>query len=175
MKKIILLVVGFALSIFFAKAQGTSTLFEKYENREGVERVKICPKLLKGASKILVGLAELSSEFTEEEKEIMSLFCKLEKIEILAANVDTVDFYKELSTAKFFKKNNYSMLLEVQDGDKEVHIYSSDDEKDCFSNVLLLLKDKDEKGTVLAEIKGEIVAEDFARLIKITKKKAKKE
>lgn len=175
MKKIILLIVSLLISLFLVNAQNVETLFSRYKKEKGVESVKICPKLLKGAAKIIAGLAEFSSDLTEEDREEIKLLESIDEVQFVAANRDTLDFQKELEKSNFLKKNKYKMLLETTDDKKEVQMYSQNGKKDVFSDLLVIITDKDDKGSLLASIKGEIAPENVVKLIELAhKEKCKK-
>lgn len=174
MKKIILIVVSFVTSIIFANGQDIETLFNIYKNTKGVESIKVAPQLLKGAAKIVAGLAEFNSELTEQDKEGLKLLESIEEVQFVVANRDTMDFRKELEKSKFLKKNKYQMLMETTDDKKEIQMYSQNSrKKDVFSDLLVVITDRDDNGSLLASIKGEIDPEDVVKLIELVRKETK--
>lgn len=174
MKKIILFLTGVFLSLIAANAQDIDQLFKKYKGVKDVDYVQICPGLMKGAAKIIAGLAEFSTDLTEEEREGIKLLESIEAIQLVTANNKTVNFQKDLQTSKFLKKNKYQMLLETSNDEQDMQMFSKDKQKDVFSDLLVLVTDKDNKSALLACITGKISPENVSKLIAFAHKQSKK-
>ncbi|PVX52337.1 uncharacterized protein DUF4252 [Balneicella halophila] len=171
MRKIILFIISLVLSVTAVFAQNFEELYEGYKDVEDVERIKVAPSLFKGISKIMAGVAELSDDMTEEEKEGIKLLENIDEIQLLIS--EKVDLSKDLKKIKFMKKNNYVLLMESSNADDDIYLYSKDNEKSIFSDVVILIKDKKDKSNLLANIKGNITPENISRLIVITKENCK--
>lgn len=174
MKKIILTLFSLFITVVSSFAQDFDEIYKKYEDVKGVERIKISSELLKGTAKILAGVAELSSELAEDQKEGIKLLESIDELQLITTDSKSIDFHAALKDSKFFKKNNYKPLMETSDKHQDVWIYSKDNKKDFISDVILVIKEKSDTDRLLAYIKGEIKPENISRLIVLAKERSKK-
>lgn len=173
MKKLILVIVSFIMGLFSANAQNVDELFEHYEKNKNTDVVEISPMFIKGGAKIIAGLAEFASNITEEEKESIKLLEGLESVRFAFSKTDSIDFFEDLTAQKFFKKNNYELLLKKTGGEESIHIYALKGEKELLSNLLYIIKGKTNKGSVLLNVTGNINIEKALKLIALAYKDSK--
>ena len=153
MKKLIILLLCIVPYLGMAQKSPVDRLFEKYANKKGFTTVNISGALLSFASKMDNGSAE------------SDMLSKLDGVRILSVDDDqlnkSLDFYKELDDAGFFKNNDYQVLMEVTEEDEVVRFYARPAGKGMFSELLLIVGGDD---NALISIRGLIDPDNIGKI-----------
>ncbi len=173
MKKITILLLCVSLSVFAAKAQKIEDFFQKYKSNKDVEYIHIAPELLKITSKLAALAVIFDGDIPKENKEIIHLLDDLEDFEFMVSANKDINLQKELKKQKIFKSGKYKLLSEVSQKEQNIRVYTEGTENDIIRNFVIVLEDKDDDATILANVKGEVKLERIMKIIELSRKKAK--
>ncbi len=173
MKKIVISALCIVLSVFAVKAQKIENFFEKYKSNKEVEYIHIAPELLKITSKLAALAVFFDEDIPEEDKEVIHLLDDIEEFECMISHNKKVNLQKELKKHKILKSGKYKLLSEVSQKDQNVSIYTQGAKDNTIHNFVVVLEDKDDDATILANIKGEVKLKRIMKIIALSRKKAK--
>ncbi len=182
MKKISVFVISVFLSVFSATAQNIEDFFIQQKANEDVEYAKLPNEAIK-AMNLVSKIASLASIFSEdiskEDSKIINLFSNIiddiEEFEFIASKNDKVNLQKELKKAKITKAKKDKLLGKKEDKTQKIIVYGQQAKHKKLDNLIVLLADKDNKTTIIANVKGNIELVKVAEIIEFAEEKNKKD
>jgi len=154
MKKLLIVIAILLPVAVFAQKSPVDKLFDKYANKDGFTTVNISGKLLGFASSLDTG-----------DPNTQKMLSDLKSIRVLSVDDDKlndkIDFYHELNSDGFFKKNDYEVLMEVTEKDQVVHFLARSEKNGKISDLLLIVGGED---NALISIRGLIDPENIGKI-----------
>lgn len=158
MKRIIIIAISLLVAAG-AYAQEGKRLYHKYSDSEGVSAVYISPAMFR----MIGNLPELDVEVSDGEKmDLAPLVRSFTGFYMLSFSDD--DMAEELNkeVKVMIGKGRYEILMEIKDNGKEIHIYTSGNEKVIDSFVFIA---EEENSTAFICLEGSMNRSDVENLI----------
>lgn len=177
MKKIILLIVSTLAAALSSQAQNIEDFFEKYKAEDEVRYVHIAPSALSVASKLASLMTYFDSDIPKKDRKIASLLSELsddlDDVDFMFAKNDIINFQSKLKQEDLLASNNYKLLNEVCNKDEDIFIYSQVLEDDIVPSLVIVVADKYNDVTIVANLKGKMKLVKIAEIIEFSDKSSK--
>lgn len=158
MKKLTILCAICMMILTSISAKAQPDLYKKYANIPGITKVYISPSMMK-----LVGAAAVSESMGEMDVEVEQLILKMREMYLISTEDSKVSIDLKNDFDSKIKNKNVELLMEVADGDDNIHIYS--ESKDNLVNSLYFFI-TDSSETVMIIFTGDLKPDDLAKIIK---------
>lgn len=175
MKKIILLIVSTLAAAPSSQAQSIEDFFEKYKANDEVRYVRIAPSALSVASKLAVLVATFDSDVPKKNRKmariVSNLADDLDDVDFMFTKNDIINFQNKLKEEDLLA--DYRLLYEVFNKDEDIFIYSKVLEEDIVRSLFIVIADKYNDVTIVANLKGKMKLVKIAEIIEFSAKSSK--
>ncbi len=178
MKKILVLVISVFLGLFSIKAQNLENFFAKQKANKDVEYTKLPKEAIKTmnlVAKFAAWASEFKTDIPKEDAKVMDVFSEIlddvEEFRFVISKNDKVNLQKEFKKSNIVKANKYKLLGKKLHKTQDVIVYGQKTKCGTYSNIIVVLVDKDDKATIIANAKGKIQAEKVAKMIALGEEK----
>ncbi|WP_283635628.1 DUF4252 domain-containing protein [Aquaticitalea lipolytica] len=174
MKKLILII---AIVVAPIMSFGQQSVFDKFEDMQGVSSVVVNQKMFKMLADIQINVDD------PEANELLAMIEKITSLKVLTTGDENISKQMNESVAKYLKTANLQELMRMKDGDQTVNFYVKEGKDDNHVKELLMfvngLKEltkgqdvtingkKREIETVVLSLTGDI---DLKQISKLTSK-----
>ena len=174
MKKLILII---AIVVAPIMSFGQQSVFDKFEDMQGVSSVVVNQKMFKMLADIQISVDD------PEANELLAMIEKITSLKVLTTGDENISKQMNESVAKYLKTANLQELMRMKDGDQTVNFYVKEGKDDNHVKELLMfvngLKEltkgqdvtingkKREIETVVLSLTGDI---DLKQISKLTSK-----
>ncbi len=182
MKKFSVIVISVLLSIFSATAQNIDDFFAQQKAKDSVEYSKLPNEAIR-AMNLVSKIASLASSFSDdipkEDSKIISLCSNIlddvDDLEFVISKNDKVNLQQEFKKLKIDKSRKYKFLGKKTDKTQEITVYGKKAKNKTLENMIVLIADKKNKSTIIANLKGKIKLEKVAEIIELAYEKSQNE
>jgi len=150
----IIIVVAFVISPFINYAQ---SLFDKFEDMEGVSTVVVSQKAFELMTKIGV----------ESDDEYLNLIKNLNSLKVFATENDDIAKQMASDVSKYLKTAKLEELMRVNKDGNNVKIYVKEGNNKDYVKELFMFVKSDSDQTVIVSLTGDI---DLKQISKLTEK-----
>ncbi len=129
MKKLILII---AIVVAPIMSFGQQSVFDKFEDMQGVSSVVVNQKMFKMLADIQINVDD------PEANELLAMIEKITSLKVLTTGDENISKQMNESVAKYLKTANLQELMRMKDGDQTVNFYVKEGKDDNHVKELLM-------------------------------------
>ena len=130
MKKLILII---AIVVAPIMSFGQQSVFDKFEDMQGVSSVVVNQKMFKMLADIQINVDD------PEANELLAMIEKITSLKVLTTGDENISKQMNESVAKYLKTANLQELMRMKDGDQTVNFYVKEGKDDNHVKELLMV------------------------------------